>query len=152
MNYQLYKKTSHMIFETDLIGTRFTLGMAELIWAFTLFWPGSTFDRPTYEVMQHIFNEEIWGLVFLLSGVTQITIAIHGNIDHWFSRLFSGWNACLWLYVVVAMYASVYPPPAAISGETALALSSLWIWVRPFILQRGEAYARKHTADDTAIE
>ena len=51
MNYPLYKKTSCMIFETDLIGTRFTLGLAELIWAFTLFWPGNTFDRPTYEVM-----------------------------------------------------------------------------------------------------
>lgn len=145
MNYPLYQKTSQLIFDTDLIGTRFTLGLAELIWAATLFWPGNTFDRPTYDVMAHLFSEQIWGLIFLLSGVTQLTIAISGNIQHWFSRLFAGWNAVLWIYVVVAMYFSVYPPPAAISGETALAIASLWIWVRPFILAKGEAYARKHT-------
>lgn len=149
MNYPLYKKTSYMIFRTDLIGTRFTLGLAELIWAFTLFWPGNTFDRPTYEVMSHIVNEEAWGLIFLLSGVTQMTIALHGNVDHWFSRIFAGWNAALWVYIVISMYFSVYPPPAAISGETALALASVWIWVRPFILQRGEAYARKHAVSTT---
>lgn len=81
-------------------------------------------------------------MIFLLSGVTQLSIAVNGSIHHWFSRLYAGWNAVLWVYVVVAMYFSVYPPPAAISGETALAIASLWIWARPFILAKGEAYAR----------
>lgn len=145
MSNQLYQKTSTLIFDSDLIGTRFTLGLAELIWAITLFWPGGTFDRPTYALMAHIFSEEMWGLIFLLSGVTQLTIALTGNVHHWFSRLFSGWNACLWVYIVVAMYCSVFPPPAAISGETALALASLWIWFRPFILAKGVAYARQQS-------
>lgn len=149
MNYPIYQKTSSLIFDTDLLGTRFTLGLAELIWALTLFWPGNTFDRPTYEVMAHLFSEEMWGLIFLISGVTQLTIAVSGNVNHWFSRIFAGWNAALWVYVVIAMYFSVYPPPAAISGEAALALASIWIWVRPFILAKGEVYARKCTTDTT---
>jgi hypothetical protein len=144
MNYPLYQKTSNLIFDTDLLGTRFTLGLAELIWALTLFWPGDTFDRPTYEIMSHLFSEHTWGFIFLLSGVTQLTIAISGLVDHWFSKLFAGWNAVIWIYVVISMYFSVTPPPAAISGEAALALASIWIWVRPFILAKGAVYARKH--------
>jgi hypothetical protein len=31
------------------------------------------------------------------------------------------------------MLASVYPPPAAIGGEIALALSAFWIWLRPIL-------------------
>jgi hypothetical protein len=43
------------------------------------------------------------------------------------------------------MYFSVTPPPAAISGETALAIASIWICIRPLILLRGEKYAREHS-------
>lgn len=145
MNYSMYRKTSFLLFKADLIGTRFILGIAELIWAITLFWPGNTFDRPVYGLMSSITREEMWALIFLLSGVTQITIAMHNCVNHWFSRLFAGWNAALWVYIVISVYSSVYPPSAGISGDAALALASVWLWVRPFILKKGEAYARKHT-------
>jgi len=147
MNYPLlYKKTSCLIFDTDLLGTRFTLGLAEIIWALTLFWPGNTFDRPTYDVMSRLASEQVFAIIFLLSGVTQLTIAVSGIVDHWFSRIFSGWNAVLWVYIVVSMYFSVSPPPAAISGEAALAFAAVWIWVRPFILAKGADYARRESA------
>lgn len=149
MNYPIYQKTSYLIFDTDLLGTRLTLGLAELLWSLTLFWPGDTFDRPTYHVMAQLFSENMWAVIFLFSGVTQISIAISGNVNHWFSRIFAGWNAALWVYVTVAMYFSVYPPPAAISGEAALAIASVWIWVRPFILAKGERYARDCSGSDT---
>jgi hypothetical protein len=145
MNCTVYSKTSSLLFDTDLIGTRVTLGIAELIWALTLFWPGNTFDRPTYEIMSSLFSENIWAFIFLVSGVTQLTIAFSSIFDVWFAKLFAGWNATLWFYTVVSMYLSVSPPPAAISGEAALAIASLWIWLRPFILARGEAYARRYT-------
>lgn len=151
MNYPIYQKTSSLIFDTDLLGTRLTLGLAELIWSLTLFWPGDTFGRPTYDVMAHLFNENTWAFIFLFSGVTQTSIAVSALTEHWFSRIFAGWNAALWVYITIAMYFSVYPPPAAISGEAALALASLWIWVRPFILAKGEAYARECTRSDTTI-
>ena len=145
MTNSIYRKTSFLLFRADLIGTMFTLGISELIWAITLFWPGNTFDRPVYGLMSSISKEEIWALIFLLSGVTQITIAMHNCIDHWFSKLFAGWSAALWISVVIAGYAGIYPPPANMGGDAALALASVWIWVRPFIIQKGEAYARQHT-------
>lgn len=143
----IYQKTSSLIFDSDLLGTRVTLGLAELIWALSLFWPGNTFDRPTYTIMSSLFNEQTWAFIFLFSGVTQLTIAFSGLVDHWFSRIFSGWNFVIWAYVVVSMYCSITPPPAAISGEAALAIAAFWIWVRPFILAKGVVYARKHAAD-----
>lgn len=146
MTNSIYRKTSFLLFRADLIGTMFTLGISELIWAITLFWPGNAFDYPAYELMSSISKEEVWALIFLLSGVTQITIAMHNCVDHWFSRLFAGWNAALWVCIVISAYSSsTYPPSAGISGDAALALASVWIWVRPFILQKGEAYARQHT-------
>jgi hypothetical protein len=36
----------------------------------------------------------------------------------------------------------VSPPPAAISGEISLALASIWIWLRPFIIIEGLSRAR----------
>lgn len=124
----------HALFESDLIASRMTLALAEILWAIMLWWPGDTFSRPTYTVMAHVANEDLWGLAFMASGVTQLTIAISQQTNTAFARYFAGWNAVLWLYVVVSMLLSVYPPPAAIAGEMALAISAAWIWVRPLIL------------------
>ena len=117
-------------FFSDLHATRFTLGLAEMLWAVTLLWQGDTFGRPTYTVMSHVMSEEAWGLVFLLSGVTQFTILFQGDFHSKFPVRFAAWNAVLWIYVVVSMYLSVSPPPAAISGELALAIAAFWVYVR----------------------
>lgn len=36
--------------------------------------------------------------------------------------------------------ASVYPPPAAMGGEIALAMAAVWVWLRPLIIR--EVYVR----------
>jgi hypothetical protein len=123
-------KILSIVFFSDLHGVRFTLGLAELIWAITLLWPGETFGRPTYTVMAHVMSENAWGLVFLMSALTQFGILFKGDYHSRFATYFAGWNLALWLYVVISMYLSVSPPPAAISGEAALVLSAGWVWIR----------------------
>lgn len=130
-------------FDSDLVATRVTLAMAELVWAIMLFWPGDTFARPTYTIMAHVAIEEIWALAFLLSAVTQISIVLMEDYHSTFARYFAAWNASLWVYVVLSMMLSVYPPPAAISGELALAVSAVWIWIRPLILLEGYSRATR---------
>lgn len=130
----LSKRISAAIFDSDLIATRCTLAFAEFLWAIMLWWPGDTFGRPTYAVMSHVMPEDAWGLVFALSAVTQITIVAQGHFAKSYARLFAGWNAALWAYIVVSMLLSVYPPPAAISGEIALMFAAGWVWIRPAIL------------------
>jgi len=125
------------IFDSDLIASRIVLAMAELFWAVLLLWPGDSFSRPTYGVMAHVMPEDAWALVFLVSAITQITIVILNDYHSRFSRYFAAWNAALWGFCVVAMLLSVYPPPAAIGGEIALAFSSLWIWARPLVIRMG---------------
>ena len=124
------RRALQVMFFSDLQATRWTLGFAELLWAITLLWPGDTFGRPTYTVMSHVMSEEAWGLVFLLSAATQFVILFQGRFHERFPVLFAAWNAVLWIYVVISMYLSVSPPPAAISGEAALALAASWVWVR----------------------
>lgn len=131
------KSVSRMLWDTDLIATRITLALGEFFWAVMLLWPGDTFDRPTYAHMAMVANEELWGVVFLISCITQITIVLLDDLHSRFARYFAGWNAVLWTYTVISMMISIYPPPAAVGGEIALGFAAMWIWVRPYLLAEG---------------
>lgn len=48
---------SRALFDSDLIATRLALFIAEALWATMLFWPGDTFERPTYSAMGVIAPE-----------------------------------------------------------------------------------------------
>ncbi len=128
---------SRALWDSDLVATRISLFLGELFWGIMLLWIGDTFDRPTYSHMALIANEEVWGFIFLVSAITQITIVLINDMHSKFARYFACWNAALWLYVVWSMLVSVYPPPAAIGGEIALALGASWVWLRPYILAEG---------------
>lgn len=146
MNKQVIPALSRALFDTDLIVTRLVLGVAEMLWAIMLIWPGDTFSRPTYHGMSHVMNEEAWAFVFLLSAITQISIVVMEQFHTAFARYFSGWNAGLWIFVVTSMMISVYPPPAAIAGEIALAGAALWIFIRPYIIFEGIVRARTRSS------
>lgn len=131
---QFWRGMSRAAFDSDFVATRITLSIAEMSWAIMLFWPGDTFARPTYTFMASIAPETAWAMAFLLSSLAQAFIAVSGRCNTSFSRAFGVWNATLWIISVGTMLASVYPPPAAIGGELALMLSSIWIGIRPAIL------------------
>lgn len=134
MTANFLRHASRAIFDSDLIATRLTLAVAEFCWAIMLFWPGDTFERPTYSIMGLLAPELAWAVAFLVSGILQTYIALYGRCNTVFAHAFGAWNAGLWVVTVVAMIASVYPPPAAIGGELALMMSALWIGIRPAIL------------------
>jgi hypothetical protein len=138
---KMMRALSAALWDTELISARITLSMGEVAWAVMLFWAGELFSRPTYKVMSHVMGEEAWGVVFMLSAATQITIVLLDDFHSIFARYFAAWNACLWVFVVWSMLASVSPPPAAIGGEIALSISACWIWVRPYILAKGYSHA-----------
>lgn len=125
-------RLAHVLFDSDLMATRVTLAIAEFLWAVMLLWPGDTFGRPTYGLMASIAVEEIWGFIFLVTAWVQWSIVMIGECASPYARVFAFWNSFLWIAVTTSMYFSVYPPPAAISGETALAIAATWIFIRPF--------------------
>ena len=129
---------SRALFDSDLIATRLALFIAEALWAVMLFWPGDTFERPTYSAMGQYAPEVVWACAFGISAVLQISIVVYQQCSRPWAHLFAAWNASLWLSVVVLMVVSVYPPPAAIGGEIALTVSALWIAVRPLYFLRWE--------------
>ena len=129
------RNLSNALFDTDLISTRITLAMAEVLWALMLFWPGDTFVRPTYAIISGVMSETVWAFTFLISGILQTGIVLFNQYGKPWTQVFANWNAVLWVFVVGASLMSVYPPPAAIGGEIALACASFWIWVRPIIIR-----------------
>ena len=122
------------MFDDKMVNTRIVLALSEFLWSVLLLWPGDTFSRPTYAHMALVMSEEAWGVVFALSAAMQITIVLQGDFHSRFARYFAAWNAVLWVYVVASMLLSVYPPPAAISGEIVLAGFAFWIWLRPYVI------------------
>ena len=136
MTKSLTPRISKMLFDSDLTNTRFSLALAEILWAIMLFWPGDTFGRPTYELMSRVLSETSWAFVFLASGITQLSIVLYEQQNRDWAKVFANWNAVLWVFVVSAAFYSVYPPPAAMSGEVALACAAVWVWLRPLILDR----------------
>ena len=119
-----------IVVTSDLHVVRLMLGIAELIWAVTLLWPGDTFGRPTYFAMERVMDEEWWGLIFLATGLLQLWILSFEDYYTRASIMFSGFNCFLWNFVVLSIYASVWPPPAAISGEFVLSMAATWLFVR----------------------
>jgi len=137
MTSRYMNSLSKALWDTDLVGVRVTLSLAEFLWALMLFWPGDTFGRPTYRLMEQTLPELAWACLFLVSAILQISIVLRQEYHTEFARSFAGWNACMWAYCIGSMLLSVYPPPAAIGGEIALSVSAGWVWLRPYILAFG---------------
>lgn len=138
MNQRIVNGMSRALFDSDLIATRLALFLAEALWAVMLFWPGDTFARPTYGLMGTVADELVWAVAFGVSSILQLGIVVYAQCRSPWARVFAAWNAVLWAGTVGLMLASVYPPPAAIGGELALAVSAVWIAVRPVMLARWE--------------
>jgi hypothetical protein len=141
MNRFIHSAT-RALFDSDLVASRLIIALAEWFWFALLLWPGDTMARPTYRVMGHVMPEEAWAFVFMVSAIMQTSIVLTESYHSLFARMFAGFNAGLWSFIVLAMLISVSPPPAAISGEISLALASIWIWLRPFIIIEGLSRAR----------
>ena len=141
---RLVHSASRALFDSDLVASRLIIALAEWWWFALLMWPGDTMARPTYKIMGHAMTEEAWAMVFMLSAVMQTSIVLTESYHTLFARMFAGFNAALWGFIVISMLLSVSPPPAAISGEIALAFASFWIWIRPHIIIEGIARARSH--------
>lgn len=139
MNASL-KRLKYIVLFGNMHSARFTLAMAETIWAITLLWPGDTFDRPTYALMSLIAGENAWGLAFLATAFTQWWVLLSGKYHDRFAVCFASWNSMLWWFICISMYMSIYPPPAAISGELALSIAATWVFVRSGITKPGRRF------------
>jgi hypothetical protein len=134
---KLIDSVSRVLWDTDLISSRLTLALGEIFWGIMLLWPGQLFDSPIYAHMALTLSATSWGLIFLLTALAQLCIVITDALHCNLARYFSGWSMVLWLYVSLTMLISIYPPPMAIGGEIALAMSATWVWLRPYLLVSG---------------
>ena len=132
----IWHSVSRLIWDSDLVSSRFILAMAEFIWAIMLFVPGKTF-LPTEFPTLGFLSEPTWGFIFLFSGIIQLGIILYEHMHTKFAKMFAAFNALLWTYLVIAIIIDTYPPVAGIAGEIALMITAIWVWVRPYILAEG---------------
>jgi len=136
MKHRLICSLSRVLWDTDLVATRVWLAMSEFFWAVMLLVPADgLFNRPTYKHMATIATQDQWGLILLLSSITQITIVLQDDLHSRFARYFAAYNAVLWVYIgIYSPLVSVSPPPAAMGAEMAAAICACFVFLRPFIL------------------
>lgn len=133
----LLNSISRLIWDSDLIAARFLLALAEVFWAVLLILPESAIERVSYDSLITVLRAEIWAAIFLGSAAVQMTIILKGKFHTKDARVFAGWNACLWTFVVSAMLFSGSPPTAAMAGDVALAIAAIWVFIRPYLLAEG---------------
>lgn len=123
-------RLKRIIFLESMDSLRVCLSVAALTWSALLYWPGDTFNRPTYDLMNYVAGELWWATAFLLQGVVMLLALLYDYRDR-FVVLFDCVMGCvLWSACTVMMLLSVYPPPAAISAEIIMAFASWWVLVR----------------------
>jgi hypothetical protein len=85
--------------------------------------------------MATIMNQDQWGIVLLLSSITQISIVLQNDLYSRFARYFAAYNAVLWCYIgIYSPLVSVSPPPAAMGAEMAAACAAAFILIQPIVL------------------
>lgn len=72
------KTTWDLFWYADTRIARVWLAMASWAWAVMLLWPGDSFNRSVYHIMDQLAPETVWGLSFLLHGIGE-TIRIYCN-------------------------------------------------------------------------
>lgn len=138
MKSALYSKVisrfSEILFNGDISQLRLILGFSEILWGLNCLYPGDSFSRDQYAGMAAIMSEEMWGVVFLMSAIIQISIVIFHLEYKIMSRIFSFWNMVIWGVSVFSIFLSIHPPEIAMSGELVLFMVSFWSFLRPILL------------------
>ena len=125
---------------------RLLIAVSSLTWAVLLLEPSKLFatSRTTYSIMRVMFAEDVWGILFLISGLVSlyaILFGVRNRVTLVFDALL---GAVLWSTSTLACFAAhwplniqgwwnqlvAYPAPAAMSGEFWLSVAAWWHLVR----------------------
>ena len=145
-------RMKHLLWSSDMEATRFTLGIAAIMWGIFLGWPGELFPTPdeiavgrgrmTYAIMAQIMNENAWAALWFVQGTAMLWSLLTGYrncammvIDAILGVLL--WTVCVgsaflvyWPHADFIAAVMSYKPPAAMAGEVGMIAASWWVLVR----------------------
>jgi hypothetical protein len=142
----------YLLWRSDMEATRFTLGIAALMWAVFLGWPGDLFPtvdevtagrgRMTYAIMAQIMDEDYWALLWGVQGVLMLWSLLYGHRNCWLMVFDAVLGVLLWSICVGSSFlvywpkadfltaVMIYKPPAAMAGEVGMIAASWWVLIR----------------------
>lgn len=126
----LVARLKFLFFRTSPVATRFALAAGALLWSLMLFWPGDTFSRPTYTLMAQFASEYTWAMAFGLQGAYSMYSILMDRCTKTAFLIEGVFGCVLWSGSCICMMLSIFPVPAAISGEIVAAVASWWHLVR----------------------
>jgi hypothetical protein len=136
----------YLAYGTDLLGTRFILGLSSLAWAIMLLWPGALFPtaaqitagtgRTTYAIMAMAAGELYWATAFAVQGIVTLLAIVYDlrtRLVLWVEGIL---GCLLWTAATISCFVShfrgwdTYQPPAAMAAELMLTVGAWWVLVR----------------------
>lgn len=127
----LWLRMFNISYYSDLHATRMLLAISELACATLLLFVGNTLSYPSYTIMTSIMSDGAWAFLFLLMGMTQISILASGDYHSPFPVWFAAINQSVWWFMIISMMvSSPQSPPLAMGGYLALAIGASWVWIR----------------------
>lgn len=115
---------------SDLHITRFLIGVTEISCATLLLFVGNALEFPSYLIMREIMPDSAWAFLFLLMGMTQLTIIATGNYHTRFPVWFAAINQSIWWFILISMLVSHPHPPLAFAAYISIACASTLVWIR----------------------
>jgi hypothetical protein len=142
----------YLLWHSDMEATRFTLGVAALMWAVFLWWPGDLFPtveevsagrgRLTYAIMAQIMDEDWWALLWFAQGSVMLWSLMTGIRNCKLMVIDAMLGVMLWTICVGSAFivywpkadfwtaVMIYKPPAAMAGEIGMIFASWWVLIR----------------------
>lgn len=143
-----FRRFLNEILLTSLIPLKFMVALSSFFWFLMSYWPGDIFkinQNLLYRIGflkegdwfgNLIFNERVWGFLFLTHSIILITTLFEERKHHLMSLLNGVFGTLIWsssvLFCAWAHYISWadYQPPTVLSAGVVITLSQWWIFIR----------------------
>lgn len=113
--------------------------LAGYIWTALLMLPGETIARPTYLHMREVIETDLgWAAVFFVVATLQVwrLFALTTGRSRWGDFVLKVMACGVFTFTSLACLTSLTPTPAAMAGDVAVTLASVWDLLR-FDTRRG---------------
>jgi len=116
---------------------RLLVALCSLTWAASLFLPGEAFQEAPYTIMAAILPESIWGMLFLIVGITN-WVMVCRNLLFGKALIVTSFITCLiWTVAISAIFYSYWIepglnpffPPTHMASDFWIAITAWWILV-----------------------
>lgn len=134
--YRILKFIWHIFWYADTRASRCWIAAGSVLWGIMLAWPGDSFQRSVYHLMEQMASETTWAVAFGLHGLAEaFRIGCNGQcfknqkVAVAVDMSIAIWGCCVWTLATACMIVT-HPLPSAIAPHIVMSFGAWWLLVR----------------------